>query len=66
MKEIGVAENCFMVSTLPRSIYSFWHSVIPTSYFIFNDFYTRIVTAKLGMLFSSLVLYTLASISEVV
>ena len=21
-------------------IYSFWHSVIPTSYFIFNDFYT--------------------------
>ena len=23
-------------------IYSFWHSVIPTSYFIFNDFYTCI------------------------
>ena len=21
-------------------IYSFWHGVIPTSYFIFNDFYT--------------------------
>ena len=23
-------------------IYSFWHGVIPTSYFIFNDFYTCI------------------------
>ena len=24
--------------------YSFWHGVIPTSYFIFNDFYTCIYT----------------------
>ena len=24
-------------------IYSFWHGVIPTSYFIFNDFYTCII-----------------------
>ena len=23
-----------------QCIYSFWHGVIPTSYFIFNDFYT--------------------------
>ena len=32
-----------MHSTLPAvpsCIYSFWHGVIPTSYFIFNDFYT--------------------------
>ena len=26
-------------------IYSFWHGVIPTSYFIFNDFYTCIITS---------------------
>ena len=25
---------------VPSCIYSFWHGVIPTSYFIFNDFYT--------------------------
>ena len=25
---------------MPSCIYSFWHGVIPTSYFIFNDFYT--------------------------
>ena len=25
-------------------IYSFWHGVIPTSYFIFNDFYTNFLS----------------------
>ena len=25
---------------MPSCVYSFWHGVIPTSYFIFNDFYT--------------------------
>ena len=25
-------------------IYSFWHGVIPTSYFIFNDFYTCVTS----------------------
>ena len=40
---LGVAEDCCMLSILlavPSCIYSFWHGVIPTSYFIFNDFYT--------------------------
>ena len=39
----GVAEDCCMLSILlavPSCTYSFWHGVIPTSYFIFNDFYT--------------------------
>ena len=39
-----VAEDCCMLSLLlavPSCICSFWHGVIPTSYFIFNDFYTR-------------------------
>ena len=34
----GVAEDCCMLSILlavPSCIYSFWHVVIPTSYFIF-------------------------------
>ena len=38
---LGVAEDCCMLSILlavPSCTYSFWHSVIPTSYFIFNDF----------------------------
>ena len=37
------AEDCYMLLlflTVPSCIYSFWHGVIPTSYFIFNDFYT--------------------------
>ena len=41
----GVAEDCCMLSILlavPSCTYSFWHGVIPTSYFIFNDFYTCI------------------------
>ena len=25
---------------MPSCIHSFWHGVVPTSYFIFNDFYT--------------------------
>ena len=36
-----VAEDCCMLSLLlavPSCIYSFWHGVIPTSYFM--DFYT--------------------------
>ena len=39
----GVAEDCCILSLLlavPSCIYSFWHGVIPTSYFIFYDFYT--------------------------
>ena len=35
-----VAEACCMLSLLlavPFCIYNFWHGVIPTSYFIFND-----------------------------
>ena len=39
----GVAEDCCMLSILlavPSCTYSFWHGVIPTSYFIFHDFYT--------------------------
>ena len=40
---LGVAEDCCMLSILlavPSCTYSFWHGVIPTSYFIFNYFYT--------------------------
>ena len=40
---LGAAEDCCMLSILlavPSCTYSFWHGVIPTSYFIFNDFYT--------------------------
>ena len=36
-------EDCCMLSILlavPSCFNSFWHGVIPTSYFIFNDFYT--------------------------
>ena len=29
-----------LLLAVPSCIYSFWHGVIPTSYFIFNDFYT--------------------------
>ena len=39
----GVAEDCCMLSILlavPSCFNSFWHRGIPTSYFIFNDFYT--------------------------
>ena len=39
----GVAEDCCMLSillTVPSCFNSFWHGVIPTSYFIFNAFYT--------------------------
>ena len=32
---LRVAEDCYMLSTLPSCICSFWHSVIPTSNFIF-------------------------------
>ena len=45
LKFLGVAEDCCMLSLLlavPSCIYSFWHGVIPTSYFIFNDFYMYI------------------------
>ena len=40
---LGVAEDCCMLSILlavPSCFNSFWHGVIPTSYFVFNDFYT--------------------------
>ena len=29
-----------LLLAVPSCIYSFWHGVIPTSHFIFNDFYT--------------------------
>ena len=29
-----------LLLAVPSCIYSFWHGVIPTSYFLFNDFYT--------------------------
>ena len=32
-----------LLLTVPSCIYSFWHGVIPTSYFIFNDFYICII-----------------------
>ena len=43
----GVAEDCCMLSILLAvpCFNSFWHGVIPTSYFIFNDFYTCIYTS---------------------
>ena len=37
---LGVAEDCCMLSHLlavPSCTYSFWHGVIPTAYFIFNE-----------------------------
>ena len=40
---LGVAEDCCMLSihlAVPSCFNSFWHGVIPTSFFIFNDFYT--------------------------
>ena len=45
---LGVAEDCCMLSILlavPSCFNSFWHGVIPTSYFIFNDFYTCNITS---------------------
>ena len=42
---LGVVEDCCMLSillTVPSCFNSFCHGVIPTSYFIFNDFYTCI------------------------
>ena len=33
-----------LLLAVPSCSYSFWHGVIPTSYFIFNDFYTCIIT----------------------
>ena len=39
----GIAEECCMLSILlaVSSCFNiFWHGLIPTSYFIFNDFYT--------------------------
>ena len=35
-----------LLLAVPSCIYSFWHGVIPTSYFIFNDFYTCIYNIK--------------------
>ena len=40
---LGVVEDCCMLSILlavPSCFNSFWHGVIPTFYFIFNDFDT--------------------------
>ena len=52
---LGVAEDCCMLSILlavPSCTYSFWHGVIPTSYFIFNDFYTCIIISHRPTLWS--------------
>ena len=49
---LGVAEDCCMHSILlaVRSCFNgFWHGVIPTSYFIFNDFYTCITEEWMGL-----------------
>ena len=35
-----------LLLAVPSCIYSFWHGVIPTSYFIFNDFYTCTCTCR--------------------
>ena len=46
---LGVAEDCCMLSILlavPSCFNSFWHGVIPTSYFTFNDFYTCIYIVR--------------------
>ena len=46
---LGVAEDCCMLSILlavPSCFNSFWHGVIPTSYFIFNDFYTCVYSGE--------------------
>ena len=43
---LGVAEDCCMLSlflAVPSCICSFWHGVIPTFYFILNNFYTCII-----------------------
>ena len=40
---LGVVEDCCMLSiflAVSSCFNSVWHGVIPTSYFIFNDFYT--------------------------
>ena len=53
----GVAEDCCMLSILlavPSCTYSFWHGVIPTSYFIFNDFYTCFTIFYAGLAFDTI------------
>ena len=47
---LGAAEDCCILSILLAvpCIYSFWHGVIPTSYLIFNDFYTCIIIIESG------------------
>ena len=48
---LGVAEDCCMLSILlavPFYFNSFWHGVIPTSYFIFNDLYTCVYNSVLS------------------
>ena len=53
----GVAEDCCMLSLLlavPSCTYSFWHGVIPTSYFIFNDFYTCFTIFYVGLAFDTI------------
>ena len=38
----GIVACSQLYLAVASCIYSFWHGVIPTSYFIFNDFYTCI------------------------
>ena len=39
---------------VPSCFNSFWHGVIPTSYFIFNDFYTCVISVSKGISFKLL------------
>ena len=53
----GVAEDCCMLSLLlavPSCIYSFWHGVIPTSYFIFILVYKVTLDFLMGIVFVEL------------
>ena len=38
------------LSVVPSCIYSFWHGVIPTSYFIFNDSCTNVQSCRYMLL----------------
>ena len=51
-----VAEDCCIISLLlavPSCIYSFWHGVIPTSYFIFILVYIIIIHAIIATYYSN-------------
>ena len=39
---------------VPSCIYNFWYGVIPTSYFIFNEFYTYFTNFYAGLALTSM------------